>query len=170
MLREFSVLPCLTLLFPMLVFHRGSDAFNLCMNTVAVLFVLDIDNIIYNHGVPDKISQEFEAHHHLLLDEREHGMLEKTKSVYMIVLPAYLIYTMLTFPTAISCTFDTAEVLMRDLAALPLVIWVLEQFLHAKPQWGGRKCGLLRRTIKTLVKIALMWVMNGGLALWFRGW
>ena len=49
-LRRFAVLGCLPNTVCSLVSIRGADALNICLNAVAVCFVLEIDNLVYEHG------------------------------------------------------------------------------------------------------------------------
>lgn len=88
-IRLYGVVIWTTFLYLSIVIHRGSDSFSLCMNTVAILFVLEIDNVMYAHGLSSKCIQEFESYHHAPILEKDHVLLERTKVLYFIAVPLY---------------------------------------------------------------------------------
>ena len=49
-LRRFAILGCLPNTVCSLVSIRGADTLNICLNAVAVVFVLEVDNLLYEHG------------------------------------------------------------------------------------------------------------------------
>lgn len=46
-LRQYVLLPGVNMTVPFVVLHGGSDAMTVCFNTMAILFVLEIDNFAY---------------------------------------------------------------------------------------------------------------------------
>lgn len=93
-LRTFAVIPNVVAMWPSLVIHRGSDAFNICMNTVAILFILDFDNVIYASGVSTKLKAAFERYHHVLLTAEDERKLERVKLGYYVLVPIYILTTL----------------------------------------------------------------------------
>ena len=49
--RQAFFLPLLVTLVPHVVVIRGGDSLNICFNTVAVLFLLQVDNQLYEYGL-----------------------------------------------------------------------------------------------------------------------
>ena len=49
-LRRFAILGCLPSTVCSLVIIRGADTLNICLNAVAVVFALEVDNQMYEHG------------------------------------------------------------------------------------------------------------------------
>merc|ERR1719247_2069403 len=68
-IRTYCIIPMVIAIIPEMLIWRGSDAFSICMNTVAILFVLEIDNFVYSHGLPADVVAEFEEKHHMVLSE-----------------------------------------------------------------------------------------------------
>lgn len=58
--RRFGLLPLMVATVPYLVLWRGSAALDICFNVVAVLFMLDIDNEIYEFWIPERTRREME--------------------------------------------------------------------------------------------------------------
>ena len=54
-IRQHIVIPLLIDASVQLVQYRGADALNICMNTVAILFLLDIDNVVFDMMDPAKL-------------------------------------------------------------------------------------------------------------------
>merc|ERR1719160_1041313 len=57
------------------------------MNTVAIMFFLDMDNFVYSHGVPYKVLEDFEANNRIDLKDDDVKMLEDTKSIHAVLIP-----------------------------------------------------------------------------------
>ena len=62
----------------MLAFN-GSDALSVCMNTLAVVFILDADNAMYVYGLTQTQRDDYEANHKVRLTGEEQRRLEKVK-------------------------------------------------------------------------------------------
>jgi hypothetical protein len=52
-LRWGLLLPLVIITIPMCVLYRGSDAVNVAMDTVAIMFMLEIDRLIFEHGISE---------------------------------------------------------------------------------------------------------------------
>ena len=61
-LRRFGVLPFLTGGVSLIVVVRGSDALSICLNAVAMCFLLDIDDQLYHHGASERLRQWCATH------------------------------------------------------------------------------------------------------------
>jgi hypothetical protein len=60
-IRQFVFLPLLLCVSPLFILRIGSDSLNICLNTVAVLFLLDIDNQVFKHMLPTHVRAHFQA-------------------------------------------------------------------------------------------------------------
>ena len=56
LLRQYVFLPCLLSTMPAMVAWRGSDSLSICFNTVAVLFLMQVDNDIYAFALAEQIA------------------------------------------------------------------------------------------------------------------
>ena len=56
-MRQFSVLIPLTVSVSLTVFAMGGDVLSVCLNSIALIFILDVDEAIYAHAVPDATRQ-----------------------------------------------------------------------------------------------------------------
>ena len=45
-----------------LVLMHGGASLTLCFNTVAILFIMDLDNVLYRFAIPNYVRAEIEAH------------------------------------------------------------------------------------------------------------
>ena len=57
--RFYIFLPILCCTVPYLVWSTGSDALSICMNTVAVGFLVDLDNMVFDSGLEETTKQRF---------------------------------------------------------------------------------------------------------------
>jgi hypothetical protein len=54
-LRWCILVPLVVMSTPLCVMYRGSDAVNVAMDTVAIMFVLNIDTLVFNHGISEDL-------------------------------------------------------------------------------------------------------------------
>lgn len=59
-IRRFGVIPLVAISVPSLVIYRGRDCLSICLNAVAILFLLEIDNLWYDYAVIPSIKASFE--------------------------------------------------------------------------------------------------------------
>jgi hypothetical protein len=60
MARYYILLPNVILSVVMLVLNDGGNVKNVCLNTVAVLFLLEVDNLAFLHGLGERTRMEAE--------------------------------------------------------------------------------------------------------------
>ena len=85
-LRRWMFLPALCSTVPVLVVHQGGDALSVCFNTVAVLFLCEIDNLAYAIGLGEKLRARVEVDGRVELGEVEADALALSKIVHVCVL------------------------------------------------------------------------------------
>ena len=79
MSRQFVLLPNLAMLTPALIFNKGGDALGICFNAVAILFLLQIDNQLYEYAMPEEMREEVERKGRLELNASAKRILSWSK-------------------------------------------------------------------------------------------
>mmetsp|Transcript_8246 Transcript_8246/g.19877 ORF Transcript_8246/g.19877 Transcript_8246/m.19877 type:complete len:670 (+) Transcript_8246:186-2195(+) len=90
-LRRFAVIPLLIVTIPKLVIHQGRDSLAICLNAVAVLFLLEIDNFAYSQGVSAKLKAAFELTGHLRLSDKDCYRMMVRNRVYFVLVPCTVV-------------------------------------------------------------------------------
>jgi hypothetical protein len=105
-LRQYAFLPVLLMMVPMVVEKKGGDPISICMNTVAILFLLEVDNqccelsiawhlssakltsvaVADTHAMPDKVRSEVEEFGRATLDNASAKFVEQAKLMYCFIL------------------------------------------------------------------------------------
>lgn len=62
--------------------YRGGDALSVCFNTVAVLFLCEVDNVAFAVGLSERVRTRVETAGHVELDDSEASTLARTKLVH----------------------------------------------------------------------------------------
>lgn len=87
-LRTFILIPSLVMTASVLVVFRGREAVAVCMNTVAILIVLDIDNYAYDFGLSEEMRAYFDFHDRVIISPHLARALDRTKKIHMALIPA----------------------------------------------------------------------------------
>ena len=82
-IRRWLFLPTLVTVAPILVLFKGGDALSVCFNTVAVLFLCEIDNLLYAILLPERERARVEVEGRVELGEAEAATLMRTKAVHV---------------------------------------------------------------------------------------
>ena len=85
-MRRWVFLPTLVLNVPFLVLFKGGDALSVCLNTVAILFLCDIDNIAFDLALGERVRARVEDAGRVELDEGEATALARTKAVHVALI------------------------------------------------------------------------------------
>ena len=67
--------------------HAG-DALSVCFNTVAVLFLLEVDNITFDAALSERLRSVVEEMGHVELSEAQTATLARTKPVHIVLIVA----------------------------------------------------------------------------------
>ena len=67
--------------------HAG-DALSVCFNTVAVLFLLEVDNITFDAALSERLRSVVEEMGHVELSEAQTTALARTKPVHIVLIVA----------------------------------------------------------------------------------
>ena len=79
-------MPSLVITVPALVLFKGGDALSVCLNTVAILFLCDIDNIFFDLVLGERVPARVEDAGRVELDDAEASALARTKAVHVALL------------------------------------------------------------------------------------
>eukprot|EP00929_Paragymnodinium_shiwhaense_P025345 TRINITY_DN15350_c0_g1_i5.p1 TRINITY_DN15350_c0_g1~~TRINITY_DN15350_c0_g1_i5.p1 ORF type:complete len:491 (+),score=24.05 TRINITY_DN15350_c0_g1_i5:95-1474(+) len=74
--REYVLLPWICMTICYLIVFRGGGALDVCLNAVAVVFLLEIDNSMYNHLLPERTRKWLELRSRVSI---EHDSLEERR-------------------------------------------------------------------------------------------
>ena len=83
--RRWIFLPALVIDVPTIVLNRGGDAYSVCLNTVAILFLLEIDNIAFAMGMSERMRRKVEDVGRVTLTDDDAVALVQTKTLYIIL-------------------------------------------------------------------------------------
>lgn len=87
-MRRWVFLPTLIVVVPWLVLLKGGDALSVCFNTVAVLFLCELDNLAYAVVLPERLHTRVENEGRVELGELEAAALMVSKGVHVATLVA----------------------------------------------------------------------------------
>ena len=87
-IRRWLFLPTLVTVAPILVLFKGGDALSVCFNTVAVLFLCEIDNLLYTILLPEREQARLEVEGRVELGEVEAAALMRSKVMHVVVVAA----------------------------------------------------------------------------------
>ena len=84
---------------PLLIIYKGSDAVSIIMNAVAVLFSLEVDNIIYAQGLTQQLRKEFEGNYRIHISSEDQARLERAKMAWLLAVP-WIIFSIIVLARA----------------------------------------------------------------------
>ena len=95
--RQYAVLPVLAICLPILLLFNGSDTLSICFNTLAVVFVLDVDDMVFSHWLPEGTCEFVERHgrQFLMLDQTDTRTVLWTRRVYALAVPSLCVWFLL---------------------------------------------------------------------------
>ena len=85
-MRRWVFLPTLVTNVPALVLFKGGDALSVCLNTVAILFLCDIDNIAFDLALGERVRARVEDAGRVELGDAEASALARTKAVHVALI------------------------------------------------------------------------------------
>ena len=88
--RRWLFLPALVMVVPMLVLYKGGDALSICFNSVALLFLCELDNLAYAVLLPERLRAWVEHQGRVDLEQVEVEALIRSKAVHVTVLSVAL--------------------------------------------------------------------------------
>ena len=98
--RYYILLPNVILSVVALVLNDGGRVKDVCLNTVAVLFLLDLDNLAYLHGLGERTRMEAEEHAGVRITDDELQTINAVKVVCVLGIPGVVLIGLLLGPHA----------------------------------------------------------------------
>ena len=98
--RYYIMLPHVILSVVQLVLNDGGRVKEVCLNTVAVLFLLDLDNLAYLHGLGERTRMEAEEHAGVRITDDELQTINAVKVVCVLAIPFVVLAGLLLGPHA----------------------------------------------------------------------
>ena len=162
--RYYIFLPNVVLSVAELVLNDGGNVKNVCLNTVAVLFLLEVDNMAFLHGLGERTRMEAEEHAGARVTDDDLKTINAVKLVCVLTIPGVVLAGLLLGPHAWA---KYPEVLCIWIAPLPLMVILFLQRMKA----SGRKlkvvCGGLGGGLAGYLAYFLWYVLMMELA---YGW
>ena len=94
-LRRWYFLPTVLCCITVMVRFRGGDAMSVCLNAIGVIFLCDIDNILFNMALNDAtkadIQRGLRAGKLGQVSDAESGVLYRSKLIHVFLFVAYVI-------------------------------------------------------------------------------
>ena len=148
--RYYVFLPYVVYAVMKLVLNDGGRVKDVCLNTVAVLFLLEVDNLAFLHGLSERARMEAEenAGARRVTDD-ELRTIDAVKIVCVVLIPFVVLVGILGHNLANS-------MLVEIIAPLPSIFAVLVQCARANGLKGA--CGGLGRGMAGFVVFWLWWV------------
>ena len=134
-IRRWTFLPFLLFSVPLMLMYKGADTLSICFNTVAILFLCEVDNIAFTLGLSERVRARVVAVGRVELSDNEAKSLVQTKTVhvglFMVFVPGSVWFAHYT------ATFGACLV-----AGVPLWVGgVVEAFKTGAPCETGRRVG-----------------------------
>lgn len=118
-MRRFMFLPALVTAVPRFVIYKGGDSVSICFNTVALLFLCEIDNMAYAVGISENARHKFDETGHMKLSEAETTKLVRSKLVHIVLIPL----------TAVSAVIIAGVRGSESIANLPTIAFLVGGWL-----------------------------------------
>lgn len=69
----------------------GGDALSVCLNSVAIIFILEVDNALFTFGMAERVRARVEANGRVQLSDEEAAMFARTKPLHVCLVVVYLV-------------------------------------------------------------------------------
>ena len=94
--RQWLVPPLLLAAVRALIVHRGADAVSICLNAVAILFLLDIDQMAYTYGLGEGAKKRVETsgRDSAQLSRADVTMVDASKLLYSVGVPGAIVLSL----------------------------------------------------------------------------
>lgn len=156
--RRYAILPVLIMAIPMLIVVQGSSGVSICLNSVGVLFILEMDNLAYQYGIHEQDRENMETEGGIYLSSGVQASLVRMKNAHLISVPLGITVTLL---------------LIRDDITGPYHLQIVWMLVCSLSFWG---CGLVETIIFAkdetksmmlkLVSFEVFKMVTGELAIW----
>ena len=138
--RYYIMLPNIISSVVQLVLNDGGRVKEVCLNTVAVLFLLEVDNMAYLHGLGERTRMEAEEHAGLRITDDELQTINAVKIVCVLAIPGVILAGLLLGPHAWA---KYPEFLCELIVPVPSMVVVFVQRVKASRHKLKGACGAL---------------------------
>ena len=142
-IRHYAILPVLIMSIPMLIVVQGSSGVSICLNSVGVLFVLEMDNLAYQYGVHEQKRETMEADGTMYLNESIHDSLTRMKNAHLISVPLGIIITLLLIRADITGPYHLQIVWMMVCSLSFWLCGLVEAFVFTKAQGMSMRLNII---------------------------
>ena len=148
--RLFGFLPFIVMSVVQLVLYRGASALAICLNTVAVLFLVELDNLAFSHGLNEETRMEAEEFGRVSVTDEDSRLIDVIKRVCVLMIPAIIVG---------GVRGKTMGIFLIDILLFTVVV-VVQSVWRAPPAGKfAAICWGLLRALKGLVVIPFLFVM-----------
>lgn len=148
-MRRWLFLPALVMTTPVIVVIQGGDALSICLNTVAILFMVEIDNVAYSIGLSERIRSNFEQHGRIKLEDADAVALVKSKATHV----SLIVISVLVAVRAAKTSYSNDLPLSVALIVSPvLAFWLAGVIDSVEPGVGASEM------CKRVAIVSLSWV------------
>ena len=132
--RYYILLPNVILSVVALVLNDGGRVKDVCLNTVAVLFLLDIDDLAFRYGLDERTRKEAEENARVRVTDADERILNAVKLVCVLAIPATVFvgvsgtYVAQRFPESLGIIFAPVP---------PIVVRFLQRVKAGRGTCGG---------------------------------
>jgi hypothetical protein len=84
------------MLVPALVAMKGGDALSVCFNTIAIVFLMEMDNMAFSLGLSERVRARVENAGRVDLNDAEAVALVRMKVVHATLIVALVVYGVLS--------------------------------------------------------------------------
>ena len=102
---------------PVLILTQGGSALAVCFNTIAVLFITEVDNMSYHLALGEREKERVDAHGHIVLTDEEAQRISRTK---LLCISVTMLYTLVF-------TWSAAVVLAKGWAFAAVLLFKLSE-------------------------------------------
>lgn len=137
--RYYIMLPNVILSVVTLVLNDGGRVKDVCLNTVAVLFLLEIDNLAFLHGLGERTRMEAEEHAGMCVTDDDVRTINKVKIVCVFTIPCVVLagacggYVIRDYP-------ETLSILIAPVPSMVVVF--LQHVKNCRGVCGGLSWGM----------------------------
>jgi hypothetical protein len=83
-MRRWLFLPCLVIVIPFLLVTTGTSSLQICFNTIAILFLADVDNLVYAFFLAERVRARLEDVGRVQLTADDLRPLQVTKIAHVV--------------------------------------------------------------------------------------
>ena len=141
-MRLFAFLSSIVSSIVGLVLNEGGNVKDICLNTVAVLFLVEIDNLAFNFGLGEVSRMEAEEHGRVSLGTRDLRSIDVIKALCIIMIPLTILVLVASTSFSQGTEFGGKA---QTYAPVPMLLIAVVQSLEAsRYTFKGACLGLFR--------------------------